>query len=79
MHVAYTKVTESVVVSTVFLSIAHGFDGGLPLLFETMIFAPEYPEIHHDARRYTSITAAERGHAALVERVRALLATKPKE
>jgi hypothetical protein len=37
IQIAFTK-TDLVEVSTVFLGINHNFDGGAPLLFETMAF-----------------------------------------
>ena len=57
-RVASTKHGD-VRVSTVFLGLDHGFEGGPPVLWETMIFGGE----HHDYQdRYTSWEDAEVGH-----------------
>ena len=51
---------DGVRISTVFLGIDHSFDGGKPLLFETMIFGGE----HSDCQwRYETWKDAEIGHA----------------
>lgn len=56
-------------VSTVFLGLDHNFaPGGVPVLFETMVFGGP---LHHEMERYTNWEQAEAGHAAMVERVRA--------
>jgi hypothetical protein len=58
-------------VSTVFLGIDHQFFGnGPPLLFETMLFTPDGEEMV----RYSTWEQAERGHAAMLARVRAAAA-----
>lgn len=36
--------SDKVLVSTVFLGLDHAWDGGLPLLFETMIFGGEHDQ-----------------------------------
>ncbi len=46
-------------VSTVFLGMDHAFDGGTPLLFETMIFGGEYD---NDCWRYHTWDEALHGH-----------------
>ena len=46
-------------VSTVFLGLDHAFDGGTPLLFETMIFGGEHDEYQE---RYATWDEAEAGH-----------------
>lgn len=50
---------RNITVSTVFLGLDHGFGGGVPILFETMIFGGK-----HDERmfRYATWAEAERGH-----------------
>lgn len=54
-------------VSTVFLGIDHGFGASpRPILFETMIFAPEHPDLDQMQRRYATWDEAERGHAEWV-------------
>lgn len=47
-------------VSTVFLSMPHGFRNGLAVLFETMVFRGENTEISQN--RYISFIEAEIGH-----------------
>jgi hypothetical protein len=60
-HVAWTKLGEDIVVSTVFLGLDHDWTGhGPPILFETMIFGLD------DAPppwRYATWREAEQGHA----------------
>lgn len=56
-----------VCVSTVFLGIDHGFDGGRPVLWETMIFGG--PTDAEQQWRYTSKSAAIDGHASAVKLV----------
>lgn len=68
-------------VSTVFLGIDHAWDGGPPILFETMVFGnpkPDgtFPEEAEDddlvgsMRRYCTWDEAEAGHAEMVAEVR---------
>lgn len=65
--VAKTALEESHV-STVFLGIDHGDGaGGPPLLFETMVFGGT---LDGEQERHATWDEAERGHAAMVERVR---------
>lgn len=49
----------AVQVSTTFLAIDHGFDGGPPVLYETMIFGGKLDGYQ---RRYTTRALAEAGH-----------------
>lgn len=55
-------------VSTVFLGLDHSFNGGPPVLWETMVFGPETGSMDLDGGRYTSYDAAVTGHAVFVER-----------
>lgn len=60
-------------VSTVFLGLDHSFRsvlGGPPVLWETMVFGGP---LDHEMDRYTSKAAAQRGHAAMLARVQAVL------
>lgn len=63
-----------VIVSTVRLSIDHGH-GGVPLWFETMVFAHDGTDITEwgelDCDRYTTEEQARAGHDVIVERWRA--------
>ena len=65
-RVAKTMLGE-VQVSTVFLSIDHGFGDGEPILFETMVFGGP-----HDERqwRYSTWDAAVVGHERIVGALR---------
>lgn len=73
-RVAYTDITESIHVSTVFLGVDHQYcDDGPPLLFETMIFWANGP-LDLDQERYSTWHQAEQGHQHMVDKVRAQLA-----
>jgi hypothetical protein len=50
---------SGVKVSTVFLGLDHSWDGGPPVLWETMIFGGPHDEYQE---RYTSLAAATEGH-----------------
>lgn len=70
-RVERTTVADGIEVSTVFLGMNYQYGDGPPLLFETMIFGGPMDE---DQARWSTWAAAEQGHAAMVERVRNLLA-----
>ena len=53
-------------VSTVFLGMDHSFNGGTPVLFETMIFGGEYDQYQE---RYCTWDEAEKGHQIACELV----------
>ena len=57
-----------VLVSTIFLGLDHSFGGDTPILFETIVF--EGP-LDGEEARYATWDEAEKGHAAMVERVKA--------
>lgn len=59
----------SAVVSTVFLGLDHGWRGGLPILFETMVFADG--DRGGDCWRYATRSQALAGHARVVAQLRA--------
>lgn len=59
-------------VSTVWLGIDHGFGSGLPVIFETMVFA-EGSSLDESCDRYTSLADAEAGHVAMITTVAARL------
>lgn len=62
-----TDMPRGVFVSTVFLGFNHAWDGGPPVLFETMIFGgweDEYQE------RYCTVEEAREGHRRAVQKVR---------
>lgn len=58
---------ESAVISTVFLGLDHNWRGGLPILFETMVFAsvPEH-DVDQHMWRYSTWDEAVAGHKAAV-------------
>jgi hypothetical protein len=59
---------DNVSVSTVFLSLDHGWNSDVPIVFETMIFGCERDE---DCERYATWEDAKAGHARIVEEVKA--------
>ncbi len=61
--VAKSKLPGDVRVSTVFLGLDHSWDGGPPLLFETMIFGGAHNDYQE---RYSTWEEAEKGHAEAV-------------
>ena len=63
-------------VSTVFLARDHGFDDGLPVLWETMSFDKGETGFPEQQERYTSYEAAVAGHARVCGMVRHYLDTK---
>ncbi len=75
-RVALTKITDaadpskSIDVSTVWLGIDHGWDGGPPVIFETMVFGGDDED---DCRRYTSEAEARQEHTVTVSTVAASL------
>ena len=54
-------------VSTVFLGIDHNFSGGVPILFETMIFGGKYDDYQE---QYATWEEAEAGHKRAIELVK---------
>lgn len=67
-QVANTLVGD-VRVSTVFLGLDHSFgDDRPPILFETMVFGGS---LEDEMDRYATWDEAEKGHAAMVEKVKA--------
>lgn len=66
-RVAQTDIGESHI-STVFLSHNHAFDGGTPILFETLVFNGP---LDGEMDRYCTWEEAEQGHRNMVDRVQA--------
>jgi len=58
-----TNIAKSFI-STVFLGLDHSWDGGLPLLWETMIFSDDENDLFQE--RYTSQESAVYGHERAV-------------
>lgn len=65
-QVARTVIDTDEEVSTVFLGIDHQFVGGLPLLFETMIFGGKF---NGEQWRYSTWEQAATGHNRVVEKL----------
>jgi hypothetical protein len=55
-------------VSTVFLSLDHGWDSDVPIVFETMIFGGERDQ---ECERYATWEEAKAGHDRIVAEVQA--------
>jgi hypothetical protein len=66
--VAHTEIGNSDI-STVFLGMDHSFDGGVPVLFETMIFGGALDGFQ---KRYRTWSEAEEGHRQAVAQVESL-------
>lgn len=63
-----TRLEPDVLVSTVFLGLDHRFSGkGDPLLWETLVFGGA---LDGEQQRYSSRAAADRGHDAIVDKVK---------
>lgn len=65
--------TKNWYVSTVFLTINHCYDGGTPILFETMVFPLDgvgnvASFLEEECQRYTSYQDALFGHQKMVEK-----------
>ena len=66
-RVAETKFPNGTWVSTVFLGLDHNFNGGTPILFETMVFPKDdWGEL--DCERYCTYNEAVEGHQTMVEK-----------
>jgi hypothetical protein len=61
-----TQFPDGVEVSTIFLTCEAGKRGGMPVLFETMIFGGDYDEY---TERYCTWDEAEAGHEATVQMI----------
>lgn len=77
-RVALTAITDAAdvsktfEVSTVWLGIDHAWNGGPPVIFETMVFGGD-GSADDDCRRYCTEDEAKQGHAASVLTVAASL------
>lgn len=60
-------VFDGVDVSTVFLGLDHGFNGGAPVLWETMVFGGEHDEYQE---RYNTKEQALEGHERIIDMVK---------
>jgi len=66
-HIGDTRI-GSVRISTVFLGLDHAWNGGPPMVFETLVFGGK---LDQEQRRYSTLQDAKAGHAAMIKRVRA--------
>lgn len=75
--IAKTRITNDIKVSTVFLVFDHNTkDDGVPVLFETMIFAKNNEELNGHMERYTTWDDAVNGHQRMIEYVNNYLKQK---
>lgn len=65
-QVAKTELPNGVRISTVFLGLDHNFSGGIPILFETMIFGGKHDQYQE---RYATWDEAESGHKKAIAKV----------
>lgn len=65
-RVAMTHVGTSVDVSTVWLGLDHSWNGGPPLIFETLVLGGEHDQY---MERYSTESEAKEGHKRIVEMV----------
>lgn len=72
-HVAKDQISDDVSVSTVFLGLDHSFGGGVPILYETMIFGGPHDQYQD---RYATKEEALAGHAVAVELAKSPLAVQ---
>ena len=68
-RVAFDTVAGGVQVSTVFIGLDHNFGDGPPLLFETLVTGGA---LDGEMERYSTWDEAERGHQAMLERIRGI-------
>lgn len=68
-RVAETTLEDGTWISTVWLGIDHSFiSGGLPIIFETMVFPSKDDIGERDMERYSTLEEAQAGHLAMVEK-----------
>lgn len=66
-RVALTTLRDGTKISTVWLGLNHAWGGGMPLIFETMVFLKDSKGDDKDQARYSTLAEAEAGHARMVE------------
>lgn len=67
-RVLETTLPDGTWVSTVWLGMDHGFGGGPPLIFETMVFPSMDNMQDKDCERYSTEAEAIAGHKAMVKK-----------
>lgn len=70
-RVALDKLPNGYRVSTIWLGLDHQYSDGPPLIFETMVF-PQDSWSEEECKRYSTEEQALAGHAAMVEKWRAM-------
>lgn len=65
--VARTRCLSGTEISTVFLGLNHNWEGGAPLLYETMVFGGP---CNQEQERYATRAEAQAGHDRMVAMVR---------
>lgn len=74
IHYRVVKQTEvgPILVSTVWLGLNHGLYEDEPIIFETMLFTADTGRSLDWQDRYSSLGAAQLGHAAVVSKLRTM-------
>lgn len=68
--IGHTVLPDGTLVSTVWLGLNHGFHGGPPLIFETMVFATANTRAGElDCQRYATEKDARVGHEEMVAKL----------
>jgi hypothetical protein len=69
-RVAFTNITSTISVSTVFLGINHNFDDGTPILYESLVQDTHEPMDNEIMVRYETRQQAIDGHDKLCEKMK---------
>jgi hypothetical protein len=68
-RIGWDLLPDGRVLSTVWLGINHQYGEGLPLIFETLLFAKEGKWEALECQRYATEAEARAGHRAMLERL----------
>lgn len=66
-RIAYTKLSDGTVISTVCLVLDHSWGGERPLIFETLVFGPDGSADDSTMERYATEAEAKMGHDVIVQ------------
>ena len=66
-HIAKTKISNVITISTIFLGLDHSFGEGEPILFETVVFGGKFDG---EMERYSTWEQAKEGHKKIVKKVK---------
>ena len=66
-RILFVDVISDATISTVFLGLDHNFGGGIPVLFETMIFGGKSDNY---LERYSTWDDAEEGHKFILKQIK---------